>query len=309
MIETTPVSRPQRCSSDAISLLSTAFTSPVLRDGRSRRQRGIAGAPAGGRHWSGLVRPLFGEDGASWSQTNSLIPIARSARRSYRGKAGSAVARSTITALATVLSAPREVMTHQPAATMFAVPARRLAEGERHHKSSGSGRADTQRRGVGTAGLTAAMMDDPDDGHMPTAGDPQYQRVNEAGDGSDHPSGVRPKAKGIPGRAGRCHWTCCGGGAAVRGRLEDRRFPAWCCGHRRPPSMARSSGPFITRDERRAGNVTGEPARTSGRQRRGRPDLPGTGPERTGFRAGSSGAATCPGRRSGSARRCGRPRW
>ena len=34
------------------------------------------------RHWSGLVRPLFGEAAASRSQTNSLIPIARSARRS-----------------------------------------------------------------------------------------------------------------------------------------------------------------------------------------------------------------------------------
>src|SRR6185437_14434821 len=62
---------------------------------------------------------LFGEDGSSWSQTNSLIPIARSARRSYRGKAGSAAARSTITALATVWSAPRQVMTHPPAATML----------------------------------------------------------------------------------------------------------------------------------------------------------------------------------------------
>src|ERR1700730_18074638 len=69
------------------------------------------------RHWSGLVRPPFGEAGASWSQTNSLIPIARSARRSYRGKAGSAVARSTIAGLATVWSAPRQGIMHEPAAT------------------------------------------------------------------------------------------------------------------------------------------------------------------------------------------------
>jgi len=39
--------------------------------------------------------------------------------------------------------------------------------------------------------------------------------------------------------------------------------------------MAGSSGPFITRDERRAGNVTGETARTWGRQRLGRPESPG----------------------------------
>src|SRR6266581_4502645 len=78
-----------------------------------------------------------------------------------------------------------------------AVPARRLAEGKRHHKSSRSGRADAQRCGGGAAGLTAAMLDDPDDGHVPAAGDPQYQRVNEAGDGSDHPSGAWSKVKGI----------------------------------------------------------------------------------------------------------------
>ena len=42
----------------------------------------VYGASCRRRHWSGLVRPLFGEAGASWSQTNSLIPIARSARRS-----------------------------------------------------------------------------------------------------------------------------------------------------------------------------------------------------------------------------------
>src|SRR5690348_7174894 len=47
-----------------------------------------------------------------------------------------------------------------------AVPARRLTEGERHHESSGRDRADAQRCGVGPAGLTAAMMDDPDDGHV-----------------------------------------------------------------------------------------------------------------------------------------------
>jgi hypothetical protein len=46
------------------------------------------------------------------------------------------------------------------------------------------------------------MMDDPDDGHVPAPGDPQYQRVNEAGDGSDHPSGAWPKVKGIPGCLG-----------------------------------------------------------------------------------------------------------
>jgi hypothetical protein len=63
--------------------------------------------------------------------------------------------------------------------------------------------------------------------------------------------------KGIPGRAGRYHLTCYGSRPAVWGWLEDRRFPAWRCGHRRPPSMAGSSGLFITRDERRAGNVTG----------------------------------------------------
>jgi len=28
---------------------------------------------------------------------------------------------------------------------------------------------------------------------VPAAGDPQYQRVNEAGDGSDHPSGAWPE--------------------------------------------------------------------------------------------------------------------
>src|SRR5690348_8280848 len=67
--------------------------------------------------WAGGA--AFGEDGASWSQTNSLILIARSARRSYRGKAGSTVARSTITGLATVWSAPRQVMTQQPAAVML----------------------------------------------------------------------------------------------------------------------------------------------------------------------------------------------
>jgi hypothetical protein len=33
------------------------------------------------------------------------------------------------------------------------------------------------------------------------------------------------------------------------------------------------------------------------------------GPERRGFRAGLSGAAACPGQRSGSARRYARPRW
>jgi hypothetical protein len=70
------------------------------------------------RHWSGLVRPPLGEAGASRSQANSLILIARSARRSYQGKAGSAVARSTIAGLATVWSVPRRVMTHQPAATI-----------------------------------------------------------------------------------------------------------------------------------------------------------------------------------------------
>jgi hypothetical protein len=75
------------------------------------------------------------------------------------------------------------------------------------------------------------MMDDPDDGHVPAPGDPQDQRVNEAGDGSDHPSGARPKVKGIPGRAARGHWTRCGSGPAVWGWLEDRRLPARRCGH------------------------------------------------------------------------------
>src|SRR4029077_18453180 len=96
-----------------------------------------------------------------------------------------------------------------------AVPARRLTEGERHHKSSGSRPADAQRGGVGAAGLTAAMMDDPDDRHMPAPGDPQYQRVNEAGDGPDRPSRAWPKVKGIPGRAGQCRWTCWGSGPAI----------------------------------------------------------------------------------------------
>src|SRR6202030_184752 len=81
---------------------------------RAFRRAGIPGfLPTASLEWAGEA--LFGEDGGSWSQTNSLIPIARSARRSYRGKAGSAVARSTITGLATVWSAPRQVMTHQPA--------------------------------------------------------------------------------------------------------------------------------------------------------------------------------------------------
>jgi len=66
-----------------------------------------------------LVRPLSGETGVSRAHADSLIPIACSARRSYRGKAGSAVARSTITGLATMWSAPRQVMTHEPAATML----------------------------------------------------------------------------------------------------------------------------------------------------------------------------------------------
>src|SRR5205807_8666334 len=68
---------------------------------------------------SGLVRPFFDAIGGSWSQANWLILIACSARRSYRGEAGGAVARSTITGLATVWSAPRQVMTHQPAAAML----------------------------------------------------------------------------------------------------------------------------------------------------------------------------------------------
>src|SRR5258705_9141268 len=69
----------------------------------------------------------------------------------------------------------------------------------------------------------------------------------------------------------------------------------------------RISRPIHHQDERRAGNVTGEAvpgdasawARPAARTPRDR--------FRTrGFRAGSSGVAICPGRRSGSARRCGR---
>jgi hypothetical protein len=45
------------------------------------------------------------------------------------------------------------------------------------------------------------MMDDPDDGYVPAGGDPQYQRVNEAGDGSDYPYGAWPEVKGILGQS------------------------------------------------------------------------------------------------------------
>src|SRR3989440_6953760 len=68
---------------------------------------------------------------------------------------------------------------------------------------------------VGAAGLAAVVVDDPDDGHMPTAGDPQHQGIDHAGDGPDQPPGARPEAEGVPGRSeerrvgkeGRSRWS------------------------------------------------------------------------------------------------------
>jgi hypothetical protein len=63
-------------------------------------------------------------------------------------------------------------------------------------------------------------VDETHDRHVPAAGDPQHQRVNQAGDGPDQPPGAWPEAKGVPGGEGRCRWTCCGSGPAVWGWLE-----------------------------------------------------------------------------------------
>src|SRR5690348_7454659 len=70
--------------------------------------RYLAGKPSSaGSHRSLPFRSLSCETGGR-SQRNWLIPIARSASRSYLGKAGSAVARPTITGSATVRSCPRQ---------------------------------------------------------------------------------------------------------------------------------------------------------------------------------------------------------
>jgi hypothetical protein len=67
-----------------------------------RLRAGSAARPGRHAHAAGAAGPA----GASVSDTNSLIPISRSASRSERGYAGPAVARSTITGPATVWSAP-----------------------------------------------------------------------------------------------------------------------------------------------------------------------------------------------------------
>ena len=63
--------------------------------------------------------------------------------------------------------------------------------------------------------LTAAMVDDPDDGHVPAAGDPQHQGVDHAGDGSDQPPGAWPEAEGVRARVGWRPGICCGGPSFV----------------------------------------------------------------------------------------------
>jgi hypothetical protein len=108
-----------------------------------------------------------------------------------------------------------------------AVPPRRLAEGERHHEPAGGGWPDAQWRGVGAAGVAAVVVDDPDDGHVPTASDPQHQRIYHAGDRSDQPPGARPEAEGVPARVEWHRGICCGGVPAVaRVWLEDGCFPS-----------------------------------------------------------------------------------
>jgi hypothetical protein len=81
-------------------------------------------------------------------------------------------------------------------------------------------------RAVGAAGLAAPVVDDTEDGHVPAPGDPQYQWVNQPGDGSDQPLGAGSEDKGVPGRAGRSLLICCGR-PAVWSWLKDGRFRVW----------------------------------------------------------------------------------
>ena len=88
--------------------LAAALTLPA---GRVRAVEVTMCSPAGCR--SRLAAVIAGPRAASPRSSNfSQISL-------RVGKAGSAVARPTITGLAAVWSCPRQVMTHQPAATML----------------------------------------------------------------------------------------------------------------------------------------------------------------------------------------------
>jgi TOTE conflict system, Archaeo-Eukaryotic Primase domain len=150
-----------------------------------------------------------------------------------------------------------------------------------------------QRRGTG------AQSDDgkrphPGMGHPPLNPAPRPRRRARP-----HPAAATPLIRPTPAPAAAA--TPRQTPARQAGDREARQPPA----HGRPLHLPRLRPAH-------AGNVTGGNRRGLGDVgARARPvtRTSGSGPERGGVRAGLSGVAACPGRRSGSARRCARRRW